>query len=797
MAIAAIRAFEAPATGSECAPDRELLQRFAARRDEAAFAEIVRRHGPMLSRLCRRVLHSGHDAEDVCQAAFLVLARQAEQRRWQSSVAGWLFQVAYRLALKARTAAGRRSKHEARARATAPPDPVAEVTVAELQAVLDEELSLLPEKYRSPILLCCLEGKSRDEAARCLGWPLVTVKDRLEAGRERLRLRLARRGLPLGTALLSAWLLNAGSAAACAAPAAAAKAALAVAAGRAKFADLLPSRIAALAQESLARGATTAMVARTLTLAAVFALLLGVGATGTIPDVPAAAPAPVPQTRAAVVQPSPQQAGDKEPQRPREMNAQPLAIPLAGHKGAVHAVAFGKGGDVLATAGADKTVRIWDIIGERELHKFGMSDVAVAVAFTADNKLAALASGQAGQLVLFNAETGKALWQNQLAGAAGPGAVAVAPDGKTVAALAGDGVAWGYDAATGKALFASKLAPGKERASMAYAADGKTLVVAPGSESVYSVDGMTGRLTRKWGGKRPVAALGFLAGGTKVVAADGGTALRTLDLATGKEEAAFEGPERVTCVAVTPDGKWAATSGLGDTIVIWDLTAGKPERRFTAASTVTALALSPDGKLLATASSGGAVVYDLTRDEKPLPKDLTLTAKELDALWADLASDEIGKAYTAARLLQADPTRAIPFLTKHLQPKVERPDADKLKQLIADLDSEQFKKREAANKELERLGPLAEAALRKALADNPPLELKNRVERLLKLLAPDGKPLTAAQQRDVRAVRVLERAGTAEARQLLVALAAEAHGWWLRQEAEAALKRLGPAKGPG
>src|SRR5262245_36290311 len=166
-----IRLRQLVARAGDQAADRELLRRFSAEQDEAAFAEVVRRHGPMLLRVCRRVLHDGHGAEDVCQAAFLLLARKAPSVRWHDSVAGWLFQTAYRLSLKARATADRRRRHEARARPAPPPDPVAESSARELQAILDEELSRLPDKYRAPILLCCLEGKSRDEAARDLGCP--------------------------------------------------------------------------------------------------------------------------------------------------------------------------------------------------------------------------------------------------------------------------------------------------------------------------------------------------------------------------------------------------------------------------------------------------------------------------------------------------------------------------------------------------------------------------------------------------------------------------------------------------
>jgi RNA polymerase sigma factor (sigma-70 family) len=155
----------------------------------------------MLLGACRRLLRNQQDAEDVLQATFLVLARQASAIRRQESVGSWLYGVAYRLALKLRTRQARQQECERQAATTAQARSAEQMTWADLQPVLDEELQRLPDKYRAPILLCCLEGKSRDEAARELGWPEGAVKIRLERGRELLRKRLARRGVTLSAAL--------------------------------------------------------------------------------------------------------------------------------------------------------------------------------------------------------------------------------------------------------------------------------------------------------------------------------------------------------------------------------------------------------------------------------------------------------------------------------------------------------------------------------------------------------------------------------------------------------------------
>jgi C-terminal peptidase prc len=189
--------------------DRELLTRFAARHDEAAFAALVERHGPMVLRVCRRALRQEQDAEDAFQATFLVLARKAGTTRWRASVHNWLYEVATRLAAESRTRAARRRRHEAqagRARPEAPPPDAGR----ELAALLDEELGRLPARYREPLLLCYLEGQTSDQTARRLGWSLRTLQRRLEQGRDLLRRRLTRRGITLSAALLAPALAHGG-----------------------------------------------------------------------------------------------------------------------------------------------------------------------------------------------------------------------------------------------------------------------------------------------------------------------------------------------------------------------------------------------------------------------------------------------------------------------------------------------------------------------------------------------------------------------------------------------------------
>jgi RNA polymerase sigma factor (sigma-70 family) len=198
------------------APDWALLDSFAANRDEAAFTELVQRHAGLVIGVCRRLLRDAHEAEDVFQAAFMVLARKAGAFSRRESLAGWLYRVTYRLALRARTRAGQRRLREKTdalvtedavlqqlpERNPSQGNPGEAAIRRDLCRVLDEELQRLPARYRDPLLLCYFEGKTSEEAARELGFPAGSMSWHLARARERLRERLSRRGLLLSTGLL-------------------------------------------------------------------------------------------------------------------------------------------------------------------------------------------------------------------------------------------------------------------------------------------------------------------------------------------------------------------------------------------------------------------------------------------------------------------------------------------------------------------------------------------------------------------------------------------------------------------
>lgn len=209
-----LRSFRRHAEPSES--DGELLRRFRIQRDEQAFAALVHRHGPMVLAIARRMIGATDLTEDVFQATFLVAAQRAKQLEDWSSIAGWLMQVTRRTALQAKAKAARRFRHEQQAAAmmtsTTTAEPTQVASHRDVAELLDFELSRLPGKYRTPLVLCHLQGRTKEEAAQQLGWPVGSVSGRLARAKQLLKARLLRRGVvpTLATGILSVPRLEAG-----------------------------------------------------------------------------------------------------------------------------------------------------------------------------------------------------------------------------------------------------------------------------------------------------------------------------------------------------------------------------------------------------------------------------------------------------------------------------------------------------------------------------------------------------------------------------------------------------------
>jgi RNA polymerase sigma factor (sigma-70 family) len=283
------------------ASDGDLLERFVARRDEAAFEALLARHGPMVWGVCRGLLDDIHEAEDAFAASFLVLVRRAGAIARRERLASWLYGVAHRVAVRARANAARRRSRQREDVDMLPAKPADEPAARERSRLLHEELNRLPERYRIPLVLAYLEGRTQEEVAHELGWTPGTVRGRLERGRERLRGRLARRGLSLPAGVLAVMLAD-NSLAGPVPPALAAstlRAALALAGGTA----VSPSLVV------LVEGVVQAMFLSKVKSAVALVLAVGIFAAGAgaVTYQTLAAQQPVQQPAQAIPKPDPAQ----------------------------------------------------------------------------------------------------------------------------------------------------------------------------------------------------------------------------------------------------------------------------------------------------------------------------------------------------------------------------------------------------------------------------------------------------------------------------------------------------------
>jgi len=496
------------ATLSCCStPDRDLLQRYITLGDEAAFAVLVKRYGPMVLGLCWRILRQREDAEDAFQAVFLVLARKAGRIRQRESLAGWLHRVAYRAAMKLRGVNARRTARNLPLADHSLAGRAEDATLWETQQTLESELERLPDKYRAPLLLCCVQGRTRDEAARQLGWSLGVLRGRLDRGRELLRARLARRGIALSMALLP--LGVAATSEAAVPPALFATVRAAAGAAHSSAAAAVSAQAAALAQ-----GVIQAMFMTKVKICATGLLVLaflGAGAGVVTYRAQAQVPAPpdnVIQTAPAADDPAPKREMDpaelrREIQRLRlELEQTRLLLKLANQEilklRAIQerrvrerqaGTAPGVPIDGQPVPEKPKTSPLPIQPGADGSKKAPGSTRQEAV--SPDQKTIAVAQGKS--IRFFDVATGKEIRRLQ-GHVETVNAVAFSPTGKVLASGGKDQAVVLWDQATGKML--SKVAVQNPVITLIFAPDGSALTIRLMDQSTIEIDVPTGKIIR-------------------------------------------------------------------------------------------------------------------------------------------------------------------------------------------------------------------------------------------------------------------------------------------------------------
>jgi RNA polymerase sigma factor (sigma-70 family) len=716
--------------------DGELLTLFAERGEARAFEALVRRHGPMVRSVARRTLGEEHAAEDVLQATFLVLARNASSVRNREAVGCWLHGVAHRLARRARRDSLRRRALEPPTR-PGPPDPLAEISARELQGILDEELGRLSEPLRAPLVLCYLEGLTRDQAARRLGWSARTVKRRLREGKEALRRRLERRGFPLSAALLPGALHPP---APC--PAEAVTRAALGSAGNAPSPMAIALAEAALPTLFSAKG-------KVLTGVAVLVLLLGIGTAALLrptssPRAVAAAPAakaPLPGDRA----------GSKEKVPPR-----PLLPPVAGE-------------DALA-AGLKWLARQQGRDGRWDIGRVGAEG---PVAGTALGLLPFLRAGQThqgkGPLHPYAPVVRRGL--DALVGLQ-------QADGGFKGTMYGQALAtWALAEAYLRTHDARLRGPAQKAADYIVRAQHEQggwryVPGQPGDTSVTTWQVLALGTARRAGLKVPervsekarkyldtarVADGGFsylpgIGKGSPSMTAAG--LYGVLELGAKPDDDRVQ--KALALLAKSPPTKktkdiyyyhfatraheragGAAWKGWKAAMRRWLLAAHDPDTG----------SWDPAGHRFINSLDGVVMTSLCLLTLEPCvetPADPRLvrpprTAKEAAAMVQALGETNFLEARRLVEALAGGGGVARAVIEKELR-SAPRVDAKKVARLIADLDDDSFAVRQKAEAELIRLGEGAEAALQKELARRPSLEAHQRIERILRAISPDHSP---------------------------------------------------------
>jgi RNA polymerase sigma factor (sigma-70 family) len=614
--------------------DRQLVERLLAAQDDAVFEALVRRHGPMVYRVCWRVLQHVEDAEDAFQATFLLLARKLRTVRKRDSLASWLHGIAHRVALDAKARDLRRRGREERA-AKSQPGPSDEITWSELRTVIDSALGQLPEKLRQPLILCYLEGRSQEEAAKQLGWSKSTLLRRLEEARAALGRRLIRRGIVWSAALSAVLVSNCIASASLPASliGSTVEAAAGIAAGHA-LTGVVSTNVIALT-EGVVKAMITSKMKSVVAAVLVGAALVSGGlllAGRSEFSLPAAA---------------------QEPQgTPKPTQA---AAPVVVREDAqLTYAAWSADGNVVATVGitfevreregekshmGNSTVKLWDAkTGALKKSLGEEKETAIrAIAFSPDKKHAAIAGFRPseGTPASFVRILDMQTWavEQELDEVPGIDHLAFSPDGKTLVMGGSNSLAktgsfvkfWDVqgEKLRGGTKLAEEFPPETEQGEwrarcLAFSPDSGLLAAAEWGERskrarVQLYDVKTGEPKREidLGDMKEafIFRVTFTADGKQLLSACG--PVKLWDAHTGKELRTFDTKGLETySVAVSPDGQYLATSGFRKKkdetvyeILLWDAKTGEVKQTLppwrSPSMWTSSLTFSPDGKSLA------------------------------------------------------------------------------------------------------------------------------------------------------------------------------------------------------
>jgi RNA polymerase sigma factor (sigma-70 family) len=647
--------------------DEELLERFLSQRDEIAFATLVKRHGPMVLGVCRRILANVQDSEDAFQATFLILARKARSVVNRQALAGWLYTVASRTAAEARAVNARRQKREKQV-PQMPQPVVAPAEPKDWQPLLDEELNRLPEKQRTPVVLCDLEGLTRREAAGQLGVPEGTLSSRLISARRKLAQRLARRGVVVSGGALAA-VMSQSVASASIPPA--------LIGSTAKGAVLLASgKIAAISAPvaALMKGAMKAMfLAKLKVTLATIVVLTVLGAGGFVvsyqrtlgqqsgQEIRAQEPAKekgpstkeinelikelgsarfkdreaashkldslglraLPALRKAIAE-----GNDLEVKRRAEQLLMKIENRLyapirafKGHTNKATCVVFSADGKQALSSSDDHTVRLWEVASGKELRQFnGHTDMTLSVTFADKGKKSYSCSGWPSEM---NADKSIRCWDlttgKELSRLLGHTdtvwRICLSPDGKTLASTSRDNTMRLWDLESGKEI-RRFLGHTDWVRGADFSPDGKQLVSGSWDSTLRLWDVESGRELRRFTGhKAGINSVAFSPDG-KLVLSGGGqdgssvdNDIRLWELTSGKVLQVFKKhTNRVWHVTFAQDGKRALSSGADGAICLWDIKTGRLIRTYRVANReVRSVAFSPDRRHFLSASDDGVL----------------------------------------------------------------------------------------------------------------------------------------------------------------------------------------------